>query len=345
MPKALTFAKQLVDWQRLQGRHDLPWQRSLDPYRVWLSEIMLQQTQVVTVLGYYETFLKAFPTVRDLAMADVDDVLALWSGLGYYRRARHLHECARQVLTQRGGEFPKNAAKLQTLKGIGPSTAAAVASLCFKERVAIFDGNVKRVLSRYLAFEEDLALATHAKALQAHAQALLPTQPNDMPTYTQAIMDLGATVCTPSKPNCPSCPVKTDCGALTQGRQADYPKQSKRVKRSSETWWVLCATTPQGDVWLQQRPPTGVWTGLYTQPMFESEAQLLSALPMEWHGWVRHLPTRLHVLTHKDLHLHACAIECPTTLSLGSGAWYSPAQWKTLGMPTPARKWLDGTWG
>jgi A/G-specific adenine glycosylase len=191
-----SFAQRLVAWQTLHGRHDLPWQASADPYRVWLSEIMLQQTQVVTVLDYFARFLKRFPNVRSLAAAPLDDVLGLWSGLGYYSRARNLHACAKQVVDVHGGEFPRSALALQTLPGIGRSTAAAVAAICFGERVAILDGNVKRVLTRVLAYGEDLAQAPHERALWALATDLLPQEDlaRTMPRYTQGVMDLGGFV-------------------------------------------------------------------------------------------------------------------------------------------------------
>ena len=190
------FAQHIVQWQASHGRHSLPWQNTRDPYRVWLSEIMLQQTQVATVIDYYARFLQRFPGVADLASAKPDDVLALWSGLGYYSRARNMHRCAQNVVALHGGQFPQTAQLLQTLPGIGPSTAAAIASFCFSERVAIMDGNVKRVLTRVLAFSSDLASTKNEKQLSVVANTLLPIKnlQQTMPRYTQGIMDLGATV-------------------------------------------------------------------------------------------------------------------------------------------------------
>ena len=207
------FASRVVRWQASHGRSSLPWQDTRDPYRVWLSEIMLQQTQVATVLGYYARFLDRFPDVRALAAAPQDEVLGLWSGLGYYSRARNLHRCAQDVVALHGGEFPRSAELLQTLPGIGRSTAAAIASFCFGERVAILDGNVKRVLTRVLGFGEDLASAANERRLWDQAQALVPERGEDMPAYTQGMMDLGATVCTPRKPRCLFCP--SSCPAPT----------------------------------------------------------------------------------------------------------------------------------
>src|SRR3989440_2442711 len=207
---ALPFAERVIAWQRSHGRAGLPWQQTRDPYRVWLSEIMLQQTQVSTVLGYYDRFLQRFPDVASLAAASIDDVFAMWSGLGYYSRARNLHKCAQLVVSEHGGSFPRSSAQLAEMPGIGRSTAAAVAAFCFGERVAILDGNVKRVLSRVLAFDGDLANAANEKQLWDHAGRLLPVRAvaESMPRYTQGLMDLGATVCTSRNPSCLLCPVQ-----------------------------------------------------------------------------------------------------------------------------------------
>ena len=342
MPNSLKpFADRLVQWQRQHGRHDLPWQRTRDPYRVWLSEIMLQQTQVVTVMGYYTKFLNAFPDVNALATASLDQVLGLWSGLGYYSRARHLHACAKQVVDEFGGVFPMQASLLQTLKGIGPSTAAAIVSLCFEERVAILDGNVKRVLTRHLGFAGDLSVAKNEKDLLVKATQCLPTDAKDMPAYTQGIMDLGATLCTRANPACERCPVQRDCVALASGNPGDYPVKTRKLKRTAQSLWLLCATTAQGDVWLQQRPATGVWASLFTQPMFDSEAQLLAAVPLAFRSQVTCQTAFTHVLTHKDMHIHACHVCVPSRVDMGEGTWFKPAEWPTLGLPTPVRKLLE----
>ena len=342
MSKALSpFAVRLVQWQRQHGRHDLPWQNTRDPYRVWLSEIMLQQTQVVTVMGYYQRFLQAFPDVQTLAAASLDQVLGLWSGLGYYSRARHLHACAKQVVDEFAGVFPRHSAQLQTLKGIGPSTAAAIASLCFEERVAILDGNVKRVLTRHQGFAWDVSVSTHEKKLWELAKQCLPATGLDMPSYTQGIMDLGATLCTRAAPSCQRCPVHADCVAFANGNPTNYPVKTRKIKRSAESLWLLCATTSQGDVWLRQRPPTGVWAGLYTQPIFEAEDRVLSTLPQKWRHLLNVQTAFTHVLTHKDLHIHACHLALPKRMDLGEGAWFSPSEWPALGLPAPVRKLLE----
>ncbi len=348
MPEAVTcfanplpdgFARHMVDWQRQHGRQSLPWQNTQDPYRVWLSEIMLQQTQVRTVLDYFPRFLARFPDVAALAAAPQDDVLALWSGLGYYSRARNLHRCAQDVLARFGGAFPRRAEDLQTLPGIGRSTAAAIAAFCFQERAAILDGNVKRVLTRVLGYGEDLAVAKNERALWSLAQDLLPAQATDMPRYTQALMDLGATVCLPRKPQCEVCPVSAICQAQGQGKPLAYPVKTRKLKRSSATLWLLWAVNALGQVWLQKRPDKGIWAGLFSLPVFDSEGELLAA-------WVhgkdpQYITPWKHVLTHRDLHLHpvrmtGTAQNSPTC----EGQWVDADAWPEMGLPAPIRALL-----
>lgn len=249
---AESFAERLIAWQREHGRHGLPWQNTRDPYRVWLSEIMLQQTQVSTVMAYYERFLAALPTVLDLANASEDAVLALWSGLGYYSRARNLHRCAQIVRDEHQGIFPSSQSALEQLPGIGPSTAAAIAAFCFGERASIFDGNVQRVLARLLACDADMSRSAGRRNLWQAAQRLLPaaepaaTLPERMAAYTQGLMDLGATVCLSRQPACQRCPVADLCQARAQGRQQAYPFKSGKLKRGSENWWLLALVHQPG---------------------------------------------------------------------------------------------------
>ena len=337
------FATRVVRWQQTHGRNDLPWQNTRDPYRVWLSEIMLQQTQVVTVKAYFARFLESFPTVAALADASEDAVLGLWSGLGYYSRARNLHRCAQHVMQRHGGAFPRDALTLATLPGIGPSTAAAIASLCFSERVAILDANVRRVVTRVQGFDADVAVAANARALWDAAASLLPSPeraPQDMARYTQGMMDLGAMVCTPRKPLCAECPVHTDCAAKAQGDPQRYPVRSRKLKRSSQGIWLLWAQTAAGEVWLHRRPSPGVWGGLYCLPLFDSEADLRHGLTTEANARLLCEPPFTHVLTHKDLFLHACRVTLAQDTSLGDGRWVSAAQWPGLGLPAPIRKLL-----
>jgi len=354
--KAITeFAPALIAWQKTHGRHDLPWQNTRDPYKVWLSEIMLQQTQVVTVKDYFARFLTAHPTVASLAAASLDDVLALWSGLGYYSRARNMHRCAQDVIALHGGAFPKTAEVLQTLPGIGPSTAAAIASLCFSERVAILDGNVKRVLTRLLGFDADLAKSANEKALWQLAAQVLPQEgkPDDlwtaMPHYTQGVMDLGATLCTTRNPNCLLCPVEKLCVARKAGNPEAFPVKTKTLKRTSQSLWLLWATQPDGSVYLEQRPTPGVWAGLYCLPVFDSFEALTAAIsasisPAEV-SLLQDGEVFKHVLTHKDLHIHPVRLQIlekpkPTALKI-KGHWVTADAWPALGLPAPVRKLLS----
>ena len=325
----------------------LPWQNTHDPYRVWLSEVMLQQTQVATVLGYYERFLARFPDVAALAAAKLDDVYALWSGLGYYSRARNLHACAQAVCALHGGQFPRSSEALMQLPGIGRSTAAAIAAFCFGERVAILDGNVKRVLTRVLAFDADLAESRHERALWQQATALLPA--DGIEPYTQGLMDLGATVCAARRPSCPICPVRADCAAAKAGTQEHYPVKSRKLKRGQRehVWlWLECA----GKTWLVQRPATGVWAGLWSLPEFDSAAAF-EAASVDWPGAGRPLPSVKHVLTHLDIALHPVRWHLPARTGAArraaitsvwpTGRWFSRADALAAGLPAPLRKLFE----
>jgi A/G-specific adenine glycosylase len=338
------IAAQVVAWQRVHGRHDLPWQHTRDPYRVWLSEIMLQQTQVATVLAYYARFLERFPDVQALAAAPVDDVLAAWSGLGYYSRARNLHRCAQAVVAGHGGTFPSASAVLATLPGIGRSTAAAIAAFCFGERAAILDGNVERVLARVLGFEADLASAAARKALWAHADSLLPER--DVEAYTQGLMDLGASVCTPRRPSCPACPLVANCMAHASGEPQRLPVKSRRLargRRENALLWL-----GHGDaVWLTKRPGTGVWAGLWSLPEFAAVPDI-EALTRQWPGRTSALATIEHTLTHFDWVLHPVRHELRRRArgidaALPGGAWVTRREALALALPAPIRRLLSDT--
>jgi len=338
------FAGRVVRWQQTHGRHTLPWQNTRDPYRVWLSEIMLQQTQVATVLAYYERFLQRFADVGALASAEPDEVLGLWSGLGYYSRARNLHRCAREIVAVHGGHFPHSAEVLRTLPGIGRSTAAAIASFCFGERAAILDGNVKRVLTRVLGFDADLAVAANERDLWTRAESLLPTRGvrEAMPRYTQGLMDIGATVCLSRHPSCLLCPVREVCTAQREGNPESYPVKTRKGKRSSQSLWLLLARANDGAVWLQKRPDSGIWGGLHCVPVFESRDALCAAVGTP-HTLAEHAPF-LHVLTHKDLHLHPVATQLPkNAMPHAHGDWFDADAWTRLGLPAPVRKLLELT--
>jgi len=259
------FAQRLVAWQREHGRHDLPWQNTRDAYRIWLSEIMLQQTQVTTVLPYYQRFLDRFPDVATLAAAGEDEVLALWAGLGYYSRARNLHAAAQQVVALHGGRFPADVAALAALPGIGRSTAAAIAAFAYDIVAPILDGNVKRVLARHAGVEGFPGAGAVEKRLWAEAAARLPADAADMVAYTQGLMDLGAGICARSEPACLLCPVADDCVARIAGRTADIPapRPSKVLPQRSQRYLLL---TRGDEVLLVKRPAPGIWGGLWCLP-------------------------------------------------------------------------------
>jgi A/G-specific adenine glycosylase len=354
------LADRLVAWQARNGRHHLPWQQNRTAYRVWLSEIMLQQTQVTTVLPYFDRFLQRFPDVADLAAAPLDEVLAMWSGLGYYSRARNLHRCAQAVVELHEGAFPPSCEALQTLPGIGPSTAAAIASFCFGERVSIMDGNVKRVLSRVLGFDGDLSVRLHEKALIEAAAVLVPLRGADMPAYTQGLMDLGATVCMPRKASCLVCPWSDGCAGRAAGEPERLPIKTRKLKRGERKGSFICLQW-QDQVWLAQMPATGVWAGLWTFPFWDDDeaAQaalngLLSAWPAWWAEGEAQPPLK-HVLTHLDWWIHtrrwaltssqqadAIARVLSEAMPDARGQWVALAELDRFGLPAPIRRALQG---
>lgn len=335
----------MVAWQQAHGRHGLPWQQTQNPYHVWLSEIMLQQTQVSTVLEYYPRFLARFADVAALAAAPEGDVMALWSGLGYYSRARNLHRCAQEVMSRFGGYFPPGAELLQTLPGIGRSTAAAIAAFCFGERAAILDGNVKRVLTRYFGIPDDMAVLANERALWQRAQELLPVaHPSEsMPIYTQGLMDLGATVCTLRRPVCLLCPLSADCVATQEGEPERYPVKTRRLKRTQMDLWLLQAVDEKGRVWLAPRPAPGIWAGLHCMPAFSSREELMASLPSVQHeDVIEHTPF-MHVLTHRDLYLRVMTARVADSAfsGEGEGSWFDEPQWQAIGLPAPVRRFLE----
>jgi A/G-specific adenine glycosylase len=341
------FAERVLQWQRRQGRHHLPWQNTRDPYRVWLSEVMLQQTQVATVLDYYARFLQHFPDVQALAAASQDEVLGLWSGLGYYSRARNLHRAAQAVVQDHGGSFPDTAQALQTLPGVGRSTAAAIAAFCFGERVAILDGNVKRVLARVHAFDGDLSRQPELTRLWTLAESLLPQ--HGIESYTQGLMDLGAGICLTRQPLCTACPVAPACAALALGRPQAFPVKLRRLKRSSRANTWLCLQC-KGQVWLVQRPDKGIWAGLWSLPEFDSEAEARQALAPTLPGAPVAMPPLVHTLTHLDWTLSPLQWPLPARLPVRAsqllqqrwpeGRWFALPDALALGIPAPLRRLL-----
>jgi A/G-specific adenine glycosylase len=344
MAPAPGIAERVVRWQHRHGRHGLPWQGTRDPYRVWLSEVMLQQTQVATVLAYYERFLRAFPDVHALAAATPDEVMALWSGLGYYGRARHLHRCAQEVVARHGGRFPRDSAALAALPGVGRSTAAAIAAFCHGERVAILDGNVKRVLTRVLGFDRDLAVAANERALWAVAQALVPAR--GVEAYTQGLMDLGAEVCLRRHPRCVACPLRTACAAHAGGREHDLPVRTRRAARGKRGHALLWLEH-RGRVWLVRRPAKGVWAGLWSLPEFPDMRSLRAAVA-HWPGRGESLPPIDHALTHFDWRLEPLRWRLPARTgvraldaveaALPAGRWFGHGEALALGLPAPVRR-------
>ncbi|MDR2710420.1 MAG: A/G-specific adenine glycosylase [Burkholderiales bacterium] len=302
-----SFASRLIAWQRRQGRHHLPWQNTRDAYRIWLSEIMLQQTQVTTVIAYYERFTQRFPTVQALAAAPLSSVLELWSGLGYYRRAHHLHTTAQSIVNDCGGAFPDTQEQLMTLPGIGRSTAAAIAVFAFDRRAAILDGNVRRLLARHYGIEGFTGLPAVEKTLWALAEKLLPKQ--HLETYTQAVMDLGAQICTRSKPLCGQCPLRSDCVAYGQGRvhELPTPRSGKAPMRRD---FCLLILRRNRHVLLEARADRGIWSGLWSFPEGEirkkSHDALAALIRERWGLTLTEAivqPVMVHKLTHRTLHM------------------------------------------
>lgn len=266
-----SFAARLVAWQRGHGRHDLPWQRTRDAYRIWLSEIMLQQTQVATVIPYYNRFLASYPGVRALAAAPLERVLEHWSGLGYYRRAHHLHAAAKAIVERHGGVFPRDAQAIAMLPGIGRSTAAAIAAFAFGARGAILDGNVRRLLARHRGIAGFPGDKKVEAKLWAAAGSLLPER--DIEAYTQALMDLGATMCTRAAPRCGECPVATDCVARRDDRIAELPSPRPRKTLPQRAVRVLLIERA-GAILFEKRPVTGIWSGLWSLPEIDVDADV-----------------------------------------------------------------------
>ena len=337
LPEASTFSTRLIAWQKREGRHELPWQKTRDPYRIWLSEIMLQQTQVTTVIPYYARFLASFPDLAALAAAPIERVIEHWAGLGYYARARNLHRCAQQIVAVNGGKWPKNEEALAELPGIGRSTAAAIAAFAFGRRAAILDGNVKRVLCRHFAIAEFPGKTAVDRKLWDLAKSLLPN--DDIEAYTQGLMDLGATVCTRSRPNCLPCPLTESCIARQQGRQAALPVARVRPAIPERRSTFILITDGQR-ILLERRPPSGLWGGLLVPPEGEA-SQVLARLGLSLHS-AQALPPLRHAFTHFRLTLEPvlCRVAASTQLGEAGLEWLALATAADAGVPTPIRKLL-----
>ncbi|KNH10222.1 A/G-specific adenine glycosylase [Candidatus Burkholderia brachyanthoides] len=344
------FSQHLIAWQRIHGRHDLPWQNTRDAYRIWLSEIMLQQTQVSAVIPYYARFLERFPTVTALADAPIDAVMALWAGLGYYSRARNLHRCAQVVAYEHDGAFPQTVDELVELPGIGRSTAAAVASFAFGARATILDGNVKRVLARVFGVAGFPGEKKVESAMWKFAESLLPDAANkdEVTAYTQGLMDLGATLCVRSKPDCARCPFASDCVANVEGRQRELPAaRPKKAVPTRKTWMLVLK---DGDsVLLEKRAPTGIWGGLWSLPEAADEAALAQvAHSLGGDERLQRLVPFSHTFTHFKLDIEPRLGKVRGVaheLSDAKTVWAPLSRIDSYGVPAPVRKLLDALCG
>ena len=339
------FGRRVLDWFATHGRKRLPWKENPTPYRVWVSEIMLQQTQVATVIFYYERFMARFPDLAALADAELDEVLRLWAGLGYYARARHLHEAARIVRDRHGGELPLDSALLQALPGIGRSTAGAILALAAGQRQPILDGNVKRLLARFAAVEGWPGQSRVLAALWELAECYTPTE--RVADYTQAMMDLGAMICTPRQPRCDRCPLADGCAAHDQGRESDYPAPKPRREWPVRTTRMLLLRGAEGEVLLERRPPVGIWGGLWSFPECPLAADITDWC-RERLGLEVTVGTPWNVRRHSFSHFHLDITPVPATVTGAVGTvmegerfvWYNTRHLGDRGVAAPVRRLL-----
>jgi len=337
---AQQFATRLIAWQREHGRHGLPWQPTRDPYRIWLSEVMLQQTQVATALPYYERFVASFPDIRALAAAAIDRVLEHWAGLGYYRRAHHLHAAAKMIVEKHGGAFPRDVAAIAALPGVGRSTAAAIAAFAFGAREAILDGNVKRVLARHRGVEGFPGKPNVERKLWAAAESLLPA--TDIERYTQGLMDLGATVCTRT-PACLVCPVAVDCVARIEGRIADLP-QPRAAKPLPQRAVRVLVLEHSGEILFERRPPTGVWSGLWSLPEAALEDDVCNVVRARFGADAEPgvaLAPITHGFTHFTLTLHPERVAVsawPSRAEAPGHVWLTREDALSAALPAPIKR-------
>ena len=355
----IDFAEKLLDWHHRFGRKGLPWQSQKDPYKVWLSEIMLQQTQVATVKERYIDFLNKFPNIDRLAKATEDEVMSLWAGLGYYTRARNLHTCAKIIVQQYQGLFPKDSATLSTLPGIGKSTAAAIASFCFGERTSILDANVKRLLTRLLGLESSFKSVKSQQELWERANELVPKDSKDMPIYTQALMDFGATFCTPKNPKCSICNFQQDCLAFKQDKVHLIPFKEKKIKVKVVQSEMLFIRYHE-KVLLQLRPRKGIWGGLWSLPESEwhenvdeniqplnirldNYSNLPNGLLGPYYETSTLLAPRKHVFSHRVLYFQVRVLLLPDMVELNSNQfqWINIFDADSVGLPTPVKQLLN----
>ena len=341
------FARDLLAWYDQHGRHDLPWHHNRNAYRVWVSEIMLQQTQVTTVIPYFEAFMQRFPDVQALAAAPEDDVLSHWSGLGYYARARNLQKAARTVVDEFGGDFPADQQQLESLTGIGRSTAAAILAQAFGKRAAILDGNVKRVLARYHAVPGWPGQTSVLNTLWTHAEHHTPD--SRVRDYTQAIMDLGAMVCTRSRPKCEQCPLQDGCTAYAKSEVTLYPGAKPKKAKPEKTTWMLILEDDQGRILLERRPPSGIWGGLWSLPELDPAlgADELSDACGQTFGFdcgdAELMSGFRHTFSHYHLHIQPARLQVAAATGVADHSqqrWLHRDEALTLGLPAPIRNLL-----
>ncbi|PKH25023.1 A/G-specific adenine glycosylase [Enterobacterales bacterium CwR94] len=342
MMQAPQFAQQVLDWYQRYGRKTLPWQHEKTPYKVWLSEVMLQQTQVATVIPYFERFMARFPTVTDLANAPLDEVLHLWTGLGYYARARNLHKAAKQVAEQHHGVFPTTLEAVEALPGVGRSTAGAVLSLALGQHHPILDGNVKRVLARCYTIGGWPGKKEVEKQLWQLSETVTPAE--GVSQFNQAMMDLGAMVCTRSRPKCELCPLQNGCLAYAHSSWAQYPGKKPKQTLPERSGWFLMIQRGE-HVWLEQRPPVGLWGGLFCFPQFGTEKELrqwLAERSIGDHGLTQSIAFR-HTFSHFHLDIVPMWLSVPqagAVMDDGAGLWYNLAQPPSVGLAAPVERLL-----
>ena len=341
MMQAQQFAQQVLDWYQRFGRKTLPWQQDKTPYKVWLSEVMLQQTQVATVIPYFERFMARFPDVGDLAAAPLDEVLHLWTGLGYYARARNLHKAAQQVVERHQGEFPQNFDDVAALPGVGRSTAGAILSLSLGQHYPILDGNVKRVLARCYAVPGWPGKKEVEKRLWQISEEVTPAA--GVNHFNQAMMDLGALVCTRSRPKCEICPLNSGCVAYANSSWASYPGKKPKQTLPERSGWFLMMQHGDG-VWLEQRPPVGLWGGLFCFPQFEREEALQAWLDARGiKGQPQQMTAFRHTFSHFHLDIVPMWLEWPSAgaaMDEAGGLWYNLAQPPSVGLAAPVERLL-----
>jgi len=336
------FSTRLVLWHESYGRKNLPWQNKITPYKVWVSEIMLQQTQVVTVIPYFKRFIQEIPTVKSLAKTAPDQVLKLWSGLGYYARARNLHEAARLICSNHGGKVPNSINELIALPGIGKSTAGAILSLGYKKKAPILDGNVKRVLARYFKIEGNLQASSTTKQLWQISESLLPRDSIDI--YTQSIMDLGATICTKSNPLCSSCPVNQDCLAFKEGLVEAIPLKVKRKSKLIKKVLWLLPQGPSGKILLEKRKEEGIWGGLWSFIETEKKVELELELSRNFDSNIsdiKKLNKVKHNFSHFKLEATPYLVKVKKDKKIKNTVWVDFKNAESLGLPAPVKKTIN----